>query len=233
MKPEWIASIALIESSGNVTAYRFEKHLNEASTGLTQVLHSTALWLAKDLNYTEYGIPEFEEDLYDPLKALYFCGAYLTWLSTYKGKKRSEEFVVRVSLSLLLSFLCLDWMRAVLTQLRQGYNGGPNGINLDVTMHYWKKYCKAKEEILRIVGNSAHTTSITDGRSSQSSASRSYTVKPGDTLWAISKANGCKVDELKKLNGLTTNDLQVGQRINLPGNTAASGGGGKKGCVII
>jgi soluble lytic murein transglycosylase-like protein len=93
--PLVMASIAMIESSGDPKAYRFEPHLNEASAGLTQVLISTAQWLAKDMGFQEMGFPNTEDNLYQPRVALYFCGAYLTWLSTYKKQKRSEEFVVR------------------------------------------------------------------------------------------------------------------------------------------
>ena len=40
---------------------------NEASAGLTQVLISTAQWLAKDLGFKEMGYPKTEKALYEPL----------------------------------------------------------------------------------------------------------------------------------------------------------------------
>jgi len=42
IEAEMVTAIALIESSGNVKAYRYEEHLGEASSGLTQLLQSTA-----------------------------------------------------------------------------------------------------------------------------------------------------------------------------------------------
>ena len=48
--PEMVAAIALVESGGSPTAYRYEQHLGEASAGLTQVLFSTARWLASSSN---------------------------------------------------------------------------------------------------------------------------------------------------------------------------------------
>ncbi|MBW1709751.1 MAG: LysM peptidoglycan-binding domain-containing protein [Deltaproteobacteria bacterium] len=45
---------------------------------------------------------------------------------------------------------------------------------------------------------------------------RIYKVKPGDTLWGISRTTGVSVDELKKANNIKGNDLSVGQELLLP-----------------
>jgi LysM repeat protein len=42
-----------------------------------------------------------------------------------------------------------------------------------------------------------------------------YTVQPKETLWAISQRFKTTVDALKKLNNMTTNDLQIGQQIRI------------------
>lgn len=49
-----------------------------------------------------------------------------------------------------------------------------------------------------------------------SSTSNSYTVKPGDTLWKLANANNTSVDEIKRLNNLTSNMLMVGMTLKLP-----------------
>ena len=46
----------------------------------------------------------------------------------------------------------------------------------------------------------------------------SYTVVAGDTFWSISQRFGCTVDALEKANpGTNANNLQVGQKLNIPG----------------
>ena len=47
------------------------------------------------------------------------------------------------------------------------------------------------------------------------SMDNTYIVKSGDTLWSIAKNNGISVDELKKINGLTSNSLSIGQVLKL------------------
>lgn len=49
-----------------------------------------------------------------------------------------------------------------------------------------------------------------------------YTVKPGDSLNRIAKANNVSVDELRKVNGLTTAAIRVGQTLKLPGAAASA-----------
>lgn len=46
-----------------------------------------------------------------------------------------------------------------------------------------------------------------------------YTVQRGDSLWEIANRFGTTVDELKRLNNLTSNTLQIGQVLKLPGAT--------------
>ncbi len=47
-----------------------------------------------------------------------------------------------------------------------------------------------------------------------------YVVQRGDTLYSIARRHGTTVDALKRLNGLTSNNIYVGQRLRVPGGTA-------------
>lgn len=74
-----LCAIAEIESDRRPLAYRFEPALGEASTGLMQVLQSTAEWLARDMGYRAYTVNWASEQLYRPFAAVYFgAGVFRT-----------------------------------------------------------------------------------------------------------------------------------------------------------
>lgn len=55
--------------------------------------------------------------------------------------------------------------------------------------------------------------------SGSTSAAKTYTVKSGDSLWAIAQrelGNGNRWQEISKLNGLTSTTIRVGQKLKLP-----------------
>jgi len=62
----------------------------------------------------------------------------------------------------------------------------------------------------------------TAGTQQQSaSASGTYVVKPGDSLWSIASRNGTTVSALQSANNLPGNAIRSGQRLVMPGNSAA------------
>ncbi|MDO4283249.1 MAG: LysM peptidoglycan-binding domain-containing protein [Clostridia bacterium] len=54
------------------------------------------------------------------------------------------------------------------------------------------------------------------GSGSNVPSSSQYIVKAGDTLWKIAKQYGTTVNEIKSLNGLTSDFLSIGQVLNIP-----------------
>lgn len=64
-----------------------------------------------------------------------------------------------------------------------------------------------------VVSGSAKTTTATTSVKtvSYSTGASTHTVKAGDTLFRIAKNNGLTLSELKALNGLTSNNIRVGQ----------------------
>ena len=43
-----------------------------------------------------------------------------------------------------------------------------------------------------------------------------YIVQPGDTLWSLARRYGTSVDAIKIANGLTSDQIQIGQILNIP-----------------
>ena len=43
-----------------------------------------------------------------------------------------------------------------------------------------------------------------------------YTVRAGDTLWLLANRYGTTVEAIKRLNGLTSDALQIGQTLRIP-----------------
>ncbi len=67
--------------------------------------------------------------------------------------------------------------------------------------------------------SSASTGQSGDGRTP--AAGNAYTVKSGDSLYTIAKANGVTVDSLKAANGLTSSNIRIGQKLAIPTGGAA------------
>lgn len=74
---------------------------------------------------------------------------------------------------------------------------------------------KYAEGVVKAVSNYAGIPYTPPEKEEESNAS-TYVVRPGDSLWSIADAYGTSVAELRRLNNLSSDVLQIGQRIKLP-----------------
>ncbi|MCF1422510.1 glucosaminidase domain-containing protein [Mangrovimonas futianensis] len=72
----------------------------------------------------------------------------------------------------------------------------------------------------QVLGNPAsrnriRTVTSTNVPTSVDNFGNTYTVQKGDTLYSISKKHNLTVEQLRKMNGLKNNDLQIGQVLSV------------------
>ena len=74
--------------------------------------------------------------------------------------------------------------------------------------------------------SSSSTASVTSSTSSTTSKSSTpagtYTVKSGDTLSGIAARHGVTVNQLKQWNGLTSNNIKIGQKLKLNSSSSTA-----------
>lgn len=86
-----------------------------------------------------------------------------------------------------------------------------------------KKYNTSVDEIKRINNLTSNSLSIGQNlkipineSNNEESKETIYLVKKGDSLYSIARSYNITVDELKRINNLTSNNLSIGQMLKLP-----------------
>ncbi|MEC1436420.1 C40 family peptidase [Bacillus spizizenii] len=92
----------------------------------------------------------------------------------------------------------------------------------DTTISKIKSENNLRSDIIYVGQTLSINGKSTSSKSSSSSSSSTYTVKSGDSLWKISKKYSMTVNELKKLNGLKSDLLRIGQVLKLKGSASSS-----------
>ena len=92
-----------------------------------------------------------------------------------------------------------------------------HGVSLD-KLKEWNKLKSTvihTGQILYIYpkGQPSTTTSSSRTLAQNTSTSKTYTVKPGDSLWNISQKHSLSIEEIKRLNNLNSTTIKPGQRL--------------------
>jgi len=93
--------------------------------------------------------------------------------------------------------------------------------NHGVSLEDLKEWNKLKSTVIhtgQILYLYSQGQGATSGESSRalsqnSSSSKTYTVKPGDSLWNISQKHSLSIEEIKRLNNLNSTTIKPGQRL--------------------
>lgn len=132
-------------------------------------------------------------------------GGILPPANNYPDAPAAEHAIVKGD-----TFATLATKYGVTVKAIQAANPGVNPTKLKVGQ---KVNIPAKSATAMAVGAPA---------SAATSAADTYTVKSGDTLSKIAKAHGTTVKEVQKLNGMSTTQIKVNQKLKLPPQAAAA-----------
>eukprot|EP00250_Pteridium_aquilinum_P015870 c22811_g1_i2 orf=433-1734(+) len=90
----------------------------ESANGILSLSLATAQWLHNTLGYKAYSIHSVE-DFSRPFVSMYFAASYMSWLSTFEGRQRNDQFIVKA------------------------YLVGPQNVNTQLAGPYWLRYLEA------------------------------------------------------------------------------------------
>ena len=123
-------------------------------------------------------------------------------------------------------------VRAVSSYVGASYNAGSTGANTyivksgDTLWGIAKKYGVSVDELKsknNLAGNSLQLNQVLLIPSAEEVPGDIYIVQAGDSLWSIASRYGLTVDELKRLNNLSSNMLSIGQKLVVKGNVSNDG----------
>ncbi|MEC1547774.1 LysM peptidoglycan-binding domain-containing protein [Bacillus rugosus] len=105
-----------------------------------------------------------------------------------------------------------------LWKLAQNYNSSVAAIT---SANHLSTTVLSIGQTLTIPGSNSGTSS-TSSSTTKKSGSSVYTVKSGDSLWLIANEYKMTVQELKKLNGLSSDMIRAGQKLKVAGTVSSN-----------
>ena len=172
-------------------------------------------------NYTNSFI-EFEETLYKHKADVYFNPVTLKKI---KDGGDGEMIIYKVKSGDYLGRIAGKY-RCSVAQIKKWNGLKSNNIRVGQTLRIYRGGVVSSSSS----SSSSASTSSTAASSpapAQNGEKITYTVKSGDVLGRIAEKHGVGLSELKKWNGLTTNDIKVGQKLVIyaKGSSPASSAG--------
>ncbi|MBY8912676.1 LysM peptidoglycan-binding domain-containing protein [Bacillus sp. YC2] len=106
-----------------------------------------------------------------------------------------------------------------LWKLAQNYNTSVDAIT---SANHLKSTVLSIGQTLTVPNGKSGTGSSSSSSKTTSTTKSVYTVKSGDSLWLIANDFKMSVQELKKLNGLTSDLIRAGQKLQVSGKVSSS-----------
>ncbi len=108
--------------------------------------------------------------------------------------------------------------KVTVAQIKKWNNLKSNNIQIGQTLKMFNKETVVKEPVVSTKVASVQTESKAAITEEINNEVKTYKVKPGDTLWSISKKfPGLTVDNIKKWNDISGNDIKAGTTIKISG----------------
>ncbi len=143
---------------------------------------------------------------------------YLERFEKYKVEKKPVRFIVSRVATWGEPLFDTNMLVALEDYTVEEKAGEVGDVYVDVKLKQYKEY-KTQVVTIQDVQNKKATATVKEQRPAKTPA-KSYTVKSGDTLWAIAKRelnDGSKYNEIAKLNNISNpNVIKPGQVLRLP-----------------
>ena len=182
-------------------------------------------------NYTNAFI-EFEDSLYKHKADVYFNPVTIKKI---KDGGDGEMIIYKVKSGDYLGKIAGKY-RCSVAQIKKWNGLKSNNIRVGQTLRIYRGgVVSSSSGSSSSSSSSSASTSSSSSSSSQSGTKITYTVKSGDVLGRIAEKHGVGLSELKKWNGLTSNDIRVGQKLTIytkgsaPASSGSSSAAGAKG----